>query len=258
MLHNLKLRPMNEVIYTMTEHGSTLDTLVTTLNALPTPFAESHPQLSQDTRASQQCHPLLLHTFRPIVTTGDGNYAFNALSLTLTGSQQLSSLIHLLSLHALIKYRSSIIDALVDAYPDNSTHQSNRLYCDSLHTAVNPYAWGTDVRLFALSLFFHRPIFQYNTLYFNPPNSTQRESTLSNTRDVHHFAERSRNCEQPTRTHILCDNTTAIALSEGDTTNLQHPPLTLGNIGNVHWVAMLPLSPCVLNIPIPTTRILCE
>ena len=75
MLHNLKLRHMNEVIHTMTEHGSTLNTLVTILNALPTPFAESHPQLSQDTRPSQQCHLLLLHSFRPTATTGDGKCA---------------------------------------------------------------------------------------------------------------------------------------------------------------------------------------
>ena len=140
------------------------------------------------------------------------------------------------------------------------TNACNRLYCDSLHTAVTPHTLGTDVHLFALSLLFHRPIFQYNTFYFNLPNSTQRELTLSNTRDVHHFADRFHNREQLTRTHILyCDNAIAVALSEGDVTNLPHSPLTRCHIGNVHWIAMLPQSPCVLNsIPIPTTRILCE
>ena len=36
-------------------------------------------------------------------------------------------------------------------------------------------------------------------------------------------------------------------------------PLTVCHVGDVHWVAMLPLSPAsLLQIPIPTTRLFCE
>jgi len=37
------------------QYASTLDTVVEIINSMPTQFAESHPHLSQDTTASQQC-----------------------------------------------------------------------------------------------------------------------------------------------------------------------------------------------------------
>ena len=86
LLHQLELRPLADIVSALTQHASTLDTLVAILNTLPTQFAESHPRLRLDQQASRQCHRLLLQTFKPVETLGDGNCAFNALSLTLTSS----------------------------------------------------------------------------------------------------------------------------------------------------------------------------
>ena len=125
-----------------------------------------------------------------------------------------------------------------------------------LHLGV----WATDHHLYALSLLFHRPIFQFNTFYFNLPNSEVMQLSLSDTTDVHHLARRFRDHEEPTRTHMLhCSNPIAVSLAADGLRQLSYPPLTLYHVANVHWVAMLPLSLAVLaHVPIPTARMLIE
>ena len=258
LLNQLKLRPLADIVSSVTQHGSTLDTLVTILNALPTQFAQSHHNLRLDPQAAQQCHHLLLQTFKPVVTTGDGNCAFNALSLTLTGSQLLSGLVRLLCLHSLIKHSSMLTNIVADAYPLQSSEQHDRTYREAIRVAVTPNAgWGTDLHLFAVCLLLQRPIFQYNTFYTTIPDSTLEVETLGNTRDVHHLAERFLNREDGMRTHLLyCNNVDAVHLSASDLTQLTHTPLALCHIGKYHWVAMLPISQSALaHLPIPTTRL---
>lgn len=64
-----------------------LEVIVTELNSLPIPYADSFPNLVHETSAYNRCHPLLLRMLKPVRTTGDGNCMYNALSLTLTGSE---------------------------------------------------------------------------------------------------------------------------------------------------------------------------
>ena len=260
MLRMLQPQLLDSIAHAINQHASALDTVVNVLNSLPTQFVQSHPQLVEDPRATRQCHPLLCETFKPIHTTGNGNCCFNALSLTLTGSQQLHALIRLLAAYALVKYRALIRQTFVDAYQNASSQGIDRMYNSSLREAVTMHAWASDHHLFALSVLFERPIFVYNTFYYNLPNSTVEILQLDDTRDCQHLAQRFLAREDGTRNHTLCcKNTHAVALSTGDIRQLPQPPLTLCHVGNVHWVAMLPLSPAsLLQIPIPTTRLLCE
>ena len=86
LLHSLAVLPTNQITSAITQHAHDLDTVVDVFNAMPTQFAESHQHLPVDTTAAWQCHPLLLLTFKPVLTRGDGNCAYNALSLTLISS----------------------------------------------------------------------------------------------------------------------------------------------------------------------------
>ena len=80
---------------------SSLEFVVSELNSLLFPHANMFPSILQDTCASNRCHPLLLQILKPVWTTGDGNCMYNALSLTLTGTEQFSHLIRLLCAYAL-------------------------------------------------------------------------------------------------------------------------------------------------------------
>jgi len=75
------------------QHAQTLNTVVNILNDTPMQFAESKPHLSRDMTATRQCPPLLLESYKPVVTGKDGNCLDNALSLLPTSSQELHELI---------------------------------------------------------------------------------------------------------------------------------------------------------------------
>ena len=235
----------------------TLERIVDTLNDLPTQFATTRPGLSQDTRATQLCHPLLLETCKPVVTLGDGNCLYRALSLTLTSSQILHVVIRLLCVHALLIHRSAIIEAMADAYHLQPRANIVRMYTQDLRNAVTLGAWGTDHHIFALSLLFGRPIFTFHTFY-SGEGSTRSQLELANCRDVQHLAQRFRDYEPETRKHFLsCSNAISVSVQESGLTNLK--PLFMFHVPNTHWVAMLPLSQTALShIPIPRTRLLCE
>ena len=261
LLRELSLLPKTQLSCAVTQHALTLDRVVDILNNMPTQFAESHPQLSQDSVASRQCHPLLLETCKPVVTLGDGNCLYNALSLTLTSSQILHAVIRLLCVYALVKHKDVIIEALSDAYRQEPSRLNIlRMYAQALTEAVTLHAWGTDHHMFALSLLFGRPIFMFNTFYETPSGSTNSQLQLANTRDVRHLAERFRAREPPTRLHVLnCSNSMQVTLLTSGLDRLPYSPLCICHTGNSHWVAMLPLSQSVLShIPIPTARLFIE
>ena len=73
---------------------------------------------------------------------------YNALSLTLTGTEHFTHLIRLLCAYALVKYEHVMISALADAFPSNAhDHMHQRALREALHVGV----WGTDYQLFPLS-----------------------------------------------------------------------------------------------------------
>lgn len=115
--------------------------------------------------------------------------------------------------------------------------------------------WGTDHQILSLSYLLNRPVFQFNT-FFSVMDG-RRSSVLEHVHTTNDLVECFRNHEFGTRTHILyCVSSIAYLLTLGGISDLEHPPLTICNINNRHWVAMLLKSPSVLaHVPVPTTRL---
>ena len=72
MLITLATFTFDQLYQYFTRHEWSFDRVVCALNDILTPYAAFS--------ASNQCHPLLLPVLKPIVTSGDGNCMFNALS----------------------------------------------------------------------------------------------------------------------------------------------------------------------------------
>ena len=151
-----------------------------------------------------------------------------------------------------------MMQGLNHSYRQQSRSNICSMYTQAIREAATPGTWGNDLHLFALSLLFCRPIFQFNTFYYTLPDSTETELVLADTRDVHHLAQRFRDQEDGTKTHLLyCSNPIARTLSVSGLSNLSYHPLTIYHINQFHWVAMLPHSQSTLaRVPIPTTRLL--
>ena len=107
---------------------SALEVVINKLNSLPIPYASAFSDMRQDTCTSNRCHPLLLQVLKPVQTTGDGNCMYNALSLTLTGTELYAHLIRLLCAYALVKYKDTIISAFADAFPNNTRSHHVQMY----------------------------------------------------------------------------------------------------------------------------------
>ena len=134
------------------------------------PYAALEPELCQDISASNQCHPLLLQVLKPIVTSGDDNCMFNALSPTIAGTEHLSAVLRLLCVYGLVKYKETMIRAITHAW---GSSRAQGMYARDLHIAVTNGARGTDNHLFVMSLMLYRPIFLFNTFYFTDSDTNQ-------------------------------------------------------------------------------------
>jgi hypothetical protein len=236
---------------------SSFEFIVRELNSVPCPYANMFPTIQLDTCASNRCHPLLLQILKPIRTTGDGNCMYNALSLTLTGTEQFSHLIRLLCAYALVKYKEIMMSALADAFPSNTQASHEEMYHRALLEALQIGVWGTDSQLFPLSLLMNRPIFQYNTFFIVSDISGIMRLSVSNARDIADLTQRFLASDPDTRCHILyCSNVHRALLASGGIQSLPNMPLCLFNVANQHWVAMLLQSHTVTqHLPIPLTRI---
>ena len=157
-----------------TQHEWSFNRIVCTVSDILTPYAALEPDLCQDIAASNQCHPILLQVLKPIVTSGDGNCLFNALSLTIAGNEHLSAVLRLLCVYGLVKHKDTMLRAITRAW---GTSRAIDMYSRDLFIAVRNGEWGTDDHLFVMSLVLNRPIFLFNTFYFT--DSDTNEVTLS-------------------------------------------------------------------------------
>ena len=139
-----------------TRHDWSINRIVCAVTDILTPYAAFEPDLSQDVSASNQCHPALLQVLKPVVTSGDGNCMFNALSLTIAGSEHLSAVLRLLCVYGLVKHKHAMLRAITRAW---GSSQANDMYSRDVHIAVTDGTWGTDDHLFVMSLVLNRPIF---------------------------------------------------------------------------------------------------
>ena len=239
-------------------NAASFDDIVEQINHLPVQYAAFRPNLVTDRSVPNLSHPLLMQTFKPIRTTGDGNCMYHAMSLALTGSENISYLLKMLVAHALLKFRATMISSFRDAYPSSSDEQHNAIFNTCLAKALRVGAWGSDFHLFALSLLLNRPIFQFITFYDRVRNHA--DLCLSNVTDVHEFAQKFRDYDLQVRGHILyCSSVHRTLLASGSINTLPNAPLAIFNVHNFHWVCMMPLSPSVCaHMPIPLTRILAD
>ena len=136
------------------------------LNSLPHLYGSQQPQLHKDSSVLDLSHPLLFQTFKPVVTTGDGNCLYHALSLTLTGSESCTPLMRLLTAHALVKHKEIMLSAFARAYPSSSLEDHKLKFENALFKAVRVSDWGTDYHIFALSMLLNRPTFHSCPLLF--------------------------------------------------------------------------------------------
>ena len=92
---------------------------------------------------------------------------YHALSLTLTGTQTITDLMRLLTAHALVKHKQTMLSAFLDAFGSQSVrYDAHKEFNDTLKQADSIDQWGTDYHLFALSMLLDRPIFHYMTSVF--------------------------------------------------------------------------------------------
>ena len=85
----------------------TLEAIAEAVNALPPVYGANFQTLPQAMSVANQCHPLMLQTYKPVLTTGDGDCMYHALSRVVCGSEELSRLFGLLTAYAAVKYRMS-------------------------------------------------------------------------------------------------------------------------------------------------------
>lgn len=86
----------------------------------------------------------MLHTYKPVLTTGDGDCMYHALSRVVCGSEQLSRVFRLLIAFAFVKYKDVLIGALQHAFPselrENHVRKANTLIVHALQIGT----WGSD------------------------------------------------------------------------------------------------------------------
>ena len=117
LLSMLSLNSVEGIITALNGMGVAIESISQALNALPIVFADNYRSMPLATSIANQCHPLILHTYKPIVTTGDGDCMYHALSRAVCGSEQLSKVFRLLIAYSIVKYRDVMIQALQDAFP---------------------------------------------------------------------------------------------------------------------------------------------
>ena len=163
VLSQLQRRRVAKICDMVCADAAVYDSIVDGLNALPQVYAAQHAHLSLDSKVLGLFHPALFQTYKPVYTTGDGNCLFHALSLALTGTESCTDLVRLLTVHALVKCKSTVMGAYRDAYPGRTEQQHLAHFNAGMREAVTVGRWGTDEHLFALALLLDRPIFQYCT-----------------------------------------------------------------------------------------------
>ena len=83
---------------------------------------------------------------------------FNALFLTIAGTEHLSTILRL-CVYGLVKNKVTMLRSLVH----RGLHKQ-MTYSHDLHISVTNGAWETDDQLFIMSLVLTRPMFLFNTL----------------------------------------------------------------------------------------------
>ncbi len=105
--------------------------------------------------------------FEAILTTGDGNCLYGAVSNALFGNESYSFKLRLASLLIIIRYEQFFDYLYREAQADT--------FENLIKNVATNYSWGNDLIMIALSIVIKRPIFYYNTL----GNTVKTNATIS-------------------------------------------------------------------------------
>ena len=159
----LSLNSIQDVIDSLNGMHEAFEAIAQTVNALPPVYASHFSALPTSVSVSNQCHPLMLQTYKPVLTIGDGDCMYHALSRVVCGSEQLSRIFRLLIAYATVKYRDILIQALQHAFPtdpyENHVLKANTLIVHALPGEV-------------ISTYFHchySLIGQYSHMFISTP-----------------------------------------------------------------------------------------
>ena len=126
----LSLNSVQDIIDLLNGMHEALEAIAQAVNALPPVYANDLPGLSRAVSVANQFNQLKLWTYKPVLTTVDGDCMFHALFRVVCGSEQLSKVF------ILLKYRDVLIEALQHAFPSNTreshVHKLNTLIVHAL------------------------------------------------------------------------------------------------------------------------------
>ena len=217
----LSLNSVTSIIVALNGIAEAIEAIVQALNATDL------PRLPVAVSIANKCHPLMLQTYKPVLTTGDGDCMYHALSRVVCGSEQLSKLFRLLTAYSVVKYRDVMIRALQDAFPLQSHGENVRKSNTLIVEALKIGSWGSDFHLLPLSLLLDRPIFTYCSFYTVDEDGV-RILNLADCSDVHVFAQRFLAFAPGTRIQLQwCSSVHKAMLMSGDVTTLPHLPIAL-------------------------------
>ena len=94
-----------------------LEAIAEAVNSLPPVQVNDFSALPTAVSIGNQCHPLILHTYKPVLTTGGRDCMYRALSRVVCGSEQLSKIFRLLTTYPAVKYRHVLIRSIQYAFP---------------------------------------------------------------------------------------------------------------------------------------------
>ena len=230
-----------------------LEAIAQAVNALPPVYVNDLPGLPTAISVTNQFHPLMLQTYKPVLTTADGDCMLHALPRVVCGSEQLSRVFRLLIAYAAIKYRDVLIGVLQHAFPSNTRRIMHVKPTPSLYMH---YGLESGVVTFTCFHCHCSLIGQYLHVFFYTTDENHvRSLMLADIDDVHVFAQRFLAFASGTRHHLQwCSSVHRALLMSGDVTTLPHlPPLALF----CTVTALVPLSPSVLqHVPIPFGKVL--
>ena len=148
-----------------TDNERRIQEILQSIFSLPSPYREGH-SVSTDRHIQSLLHPALLEALTPVRTTGDGNCLWNAISITLCGSEKHAHNLRLLIAYGLIKFKNQMIAQIQRQGLSDTEAAHNRLY-DLLRIAITPFQWGLDFHVYVMAIVLNTPIFVFTSFKGN-------------------------------------------------------------------------------------------
>ena len=112
-----------------------------------------------DQHVNSKLHPAMLSEYAPVVTTGDGNCLWNAVSTCLFGDERLRLMLRFLTVYIMWENKAYFMDTI----RNDTIHEGSVDQCFDHHLRIarNDRAWGNEYHMLALSIALQRDVFSY-------------------------------------------------------------------------------------------------